>query len=312
MNRTLKIILIVIWSIIAIGFTVLFVYSINNRDEAYGMFSSFDDSINSECTVQKDENIDINGTNKIDVSFSSSNIIIITTDEPNIRIVQKSSKTLTDDEKFQSIKSNNEITIKKGNLKEFFNIFNFGSKQEVIELYIPKNYNGDLNIDTASGDIEFNSDIELSNANFETSSGNIVLENSIKTKDINLETSSGNISLGTLITNRYNMESSSGNIKVNSLTGSGDIDTASGNIKVQYKDISDYSKVSASSGDIDLFIQDGLSFEFSGECSSGRISSNYDLSYKGKKHNEATAKIGNGPYIKIDASTSSGDIEINN
>jgi len=311
MNRSLKKILIVTWSIVAIGFTALLVYGISNQNGVNGIFDSYNNSMNSDMTVQKDENVDVNNIKNINVNFSSSNVIIKTTDESNIRIIQKSSRTLTNDEKFQIIKKDSDVTIKRGNSKKFFNIFSFGNMQEIIEVYVPKDYNANMDIETSSGNIEFDADIKLSNVNCKTSSGCLVSKSNINATDINLEVSSGDISLGTLITNNYNVEASSGNIKINSLAGSGKLDTSSGNIKVQYKDIAEYSEANASSGNIDLVIPEGLSFDFSGECSSGRVNSNYDLNYKNKKQNEATVKMGSGPYKKISASTSSGNININ-
>ena len=311
MNKDFKKILIVIWSIIAIGLIVILVYGISNRNNTEEEFSFFNNAVSSELTVQKDENIDLNNINKINVEFSSSNIIVQTTDEPNVRIVQKSSRTLTDNEKFTVTKQDNEVTIKRGNSKKFFNIFSFGNMQEIIEVYVPKDYNADMDIETSSGNIEFNSDIKLRNVNCTTSSGCLESKNNINATDINVEVSSGEISLETLITNNYNVEVSSGNIKINSLAGSGKLYTSSGNIKVQYKDIAEYSEVKASSGNIDLVIPEGISFDFSGECSSGSVNSSYDLNYKNKKQNEATFKIGSEPYKKVSASTSSGNININ-
>jgi lia operon protein LiaG len=311
MNNDFKKVLIVIWGIIAIGLIAILVYGISNRNNTEEEFSFYNNAVSSELTVQKDENIDLNNINKINVEFSSSNIIVQTTDEPSIRIVQQSSRTLTENEKFTVKKQDNEVTIKRGDSKKFFSIFSFTNMQDKIEVYIPENYIADIDIETSSGNIEFNSDIKLSNVNCKASSGCIVSKDNINATDVNLEASSGDISLGTLITNNYNVEASSGNIKINSLAGSGKLDTSSGNIKVQYKDIAEYSEVNASSGNIDLVIPEGLSFDFSGQCSSGRINSKYDLNYKNKKQNEATVKIGSGPYKKVSASTNSGNININ-
>lgn len=310
MNRNLKIILIVIWSIVAIGFTAILVYGISNQNGVSGAFDFCNNSMNSEVAVQKDEKVDLKNIDKINVDFSSSNIIIKTTEDINLRIIQKSAKTLTESEKFQIIKTNNEITIKKGNSIKFSNIFSFGNNQEIIEVYVPKNYNSDMDFETSSGNIEFDSDIELGNVNCEASSGNLFSNCNLRVKDINLEVSSGNISFEALLTNSYNIDASSGNIKINSLAGSGKLKTSSGNIKIQYKDITEESEATASSGDIDLVIPEGLSFEFSGECSSGKINSDFELNYKDKKHNEATGKVGSAPYKKIKARTSSGSINV--
>lgn len=311
MNRTLKIIRIALWSIVALGLTAILILGINNSNGINGVFH-FTNIIDSNIAVQKEESLEIKDESKIIVNFSSSNIIVKATDEDNMRIIQKSSKNLKDDEKFQVIQGNNQITIEKRRFGNLSNNWSFGYFKEVIEIYLPKNYNSDLDIKTSSGDIKFDSDIILSNANFSASSGNIVSKYNLQVKDINIETSSGDISTETLTASTYKIRATSGNIKINSLTGSGKLDTSSGNIKVQYKDIEEYSEVTATSGNVKLTIQKGTSLEFKGKCSSGDINSNLDLNYKDKNHHEATAKIGNGPYKKINVNTSSGDISISN
>lgn len=309
MNRNLKIIRIAMWSLVALGLTAILILGITNSNGINGVFN-LANIIDSNIAVQKDENLEIKSVNKIIVDFSSSDIIVKVTDEDNMRIVQKSSKTLKDDEKFQVIQGNNQITIEKRNFGNLSNTLSFGNFKEVIEIYLPKKYNSDLDIETSSGDIKFDSDIILSNANFSASSGDIVSKYNLDAKGINIETSSGDISIETLTTSTYKIKATSGDIKINSLTGSGKIDTSSGDIKVEYKDIEEYSEVTATSGDVKLTIQKGMSLEFKGKCSSGDINSNLDLNYKDENHHEATARSGNGPYKKISVNTSSGDISI--
>lgn len=309
MNRNLKIIRIAMWSLVALGLTAILILGITNSNGISGVFN-FTNIIDSNIAVQKDENLEINGVNKIVINFSSSDIIVKATDEENMRIIQKSTKTLKDDEKFQVIQGNNQITIEKGKFGNLSNTWSFGNLQEVVEVYLPKDYNSDLDIKTSSGDIKLDSDMILSNINVSASSGDIASKYNLDAKGINIVTSSGDINIETLTTSTYKIKATSGDIKINSLTGSGKVDTSSGDIKLQYKDIEEYSEVTATSGDVKLTIQKGISFEFKGKCSSGDINSNLDLNYKDEDHHEATAKIGNGPYKKITVNTSSGDINI--
>lgn len=309
MNRILKIIRIAMWSLVALGLTAILILGITNSNGINGVFH-FTNIIDPNIAVQKDESLEIKGVNKIIVDFSSSDIIVKATDEENMRIIQKSNKTLKDDEKFQVIQGNNQITIEKRKFGNLSNTWSFGNFKEVIEIYLPKNYNSDLDIETSSGDINFDSDMILSNANFSASSGDIGSKYNLEVKDFNIETSSGDISIEALTSPTYKIKATSGDIKINSLSGSGQVDTSSGDIKVEYKDIEEYSEVTATSGDVKITIQKGMSLEFKGKCSSGDINSNLDLNYKDEDHHEATAKIGDGPYKKINVNTSSGDISI--
>lgn len=312
MNRSLIKILIGIWLIIAVGLTGFLAYAIHYNKSAGDVFSFFKWRDVSASTVQKDENIPLDNFNKINVDFSSADIIVQTTNEPNLRVVQKSSGKLKNEEKFTINKENDNIIIKRNTSPVVFSIFNIGNLQERIEIYIPKSYTKDLDIQSSSGNVIFNSDINLNNISCRAGSGNLQGETNINGNDVNLKASSGNINVETLISKTYKVNTSSGNIHINSLSGSGDAAASSGNVKINYKDISEYSNVSARSGNVNLVVPKGLSFEFNGRCSSGDIRSNFDLNYKNKKGNEATGQIGSGPYKKINASTNSGNIDISN
>ena len=310
MNRTIIKILIGIWVIIAVGLTGFLVYAIHYNKDAGDVFIFFRGRGLSALTVQKDEKIPLDNFNKINVDFSSADIIVQTTDEPNLRVVQKSTAKLREEEKFTINKENDNIIIKRSTSPVIYSIFNFGNFGEKIEVYIPKNYTKDLDIQSSSGNVIFNSDINLNNISCTAGSGNLQDGSNISANDVNLKASSGNISVEALMSKTYKVNTSSGNIYIDSLSGSGEVAASSGNVKINYKDIEEYSNVSAHSGNVNLVVPNTLSFEFSGKCNSGDINSNFDLNYKNKRGNEATAQVGSGPYKKINVNTGSGNIGI--
>ncbi|MDS0528426.1 DUF4097 domain-containing protein [Clostridium sp. SHJSY1] len=309
MNKKLIKILIILWSVIAIGVAGLLVYGIVNGGDMKNMFRPFVISSDKNLKVQKEEEIDIKDLEKVNIDFSSSDIIIESTDEPNVKIVQKASGDLDDDEKFIINKSGNEVTIERS-YEKIFKLFSFGWINESIEVYIPKNYNKNLFVHTSSGNIKCSLDEVVDNATLKATSGNIAIIKNLNVNEADLEVSSGNINIESLSSKKYTVDSTSGNVNVKSVAGTGDIKTSSGNIEVNYKDIDEYSQVYANSGNVRIEIPKELSFEFNGECTSGDIKSNFDLNYKDKKGNKATAQIGNAPYKKLDVKTSSGNINI--
>ncbi|UZW14163.1 DUF4097 family beta strand repeat-containing protein [Clostridium pasteurianum] len=310
MSRNLIKILIGIWTCIALVLTVFLVYNISYNRSAGDAFRIFKWDNNSMLTVQKDESISIDNFNKIEVNFSSADIIVQSTDESNLRIVQKSRGKLKEEEKFAINKENNSILVKRTTSHKVFSIFNIGNLQESIEIYIPKNYAKDLDIQSSSGNIIFNSNINLNNISCVARSGNLQSETNINANNINLKANSGNINVENLMSKSYKVNTSSGNIHIGSISGSGEVTASSGNVRISYKDISEYSNVSANSGNVNLVVPEGLSFEFNGECNSGDIDSNFDLNYKNKRGNEATGQVGSAPYKKINVTTSSGNIDI--
>lgn len=309
MDKKLNKLNIAIWSIIVIFLTGFLIYVIATNKGENGHFLVFNFR-DSETSIQKEESISIDTCNNITLDFSSDDVVITPTDEDNIKVVQKSSKKLNADEKFSFSKDGTNITIEKGKEREVFNIFNFGSYSNKIELFIPKKYNKSLVVKTNSGNVEIKEDITLDKLDFSQSSGNFKCRGSITTNEASLKANSGNIKVENFTTKLYKIKTTSGNVDIKSMSGSGEVEASSGNIKINYKDIGEELKASAHSGNIKLNIPADMSFEFYGKCSSGDIDTSFDVGYKNKNKNEATAKIGNGPYKKINVTASSGNIDV--
>ncbi len=309
MNKQFIKIMIVLWSLIALFLTALLVYGITSGKGTNDIFS-FGQWNTGSASVQKEEETSIDNCEKISLDFFSADIEISTSKESTLKIVQEARGTMKEAEKFSLARSGNTIEIKDGRSNLTFNIFGLGISDIKVKLSIPEGYNKDLEIKSASGNITFNSDMDLNNVKCTLSSGNINSGGSISASQISLKDTSGNINIDNLQVKTYDLSTSSGNIKIMSLYGSGQVKASSGNIIINYKDISEESTVEANSGNVILTVLKGISFEFYGKCSSGEINSTFDLNYKNKKGNEATAKVGEGPYKKINARTSSGNINI--
>ncbi|WP_147566586.1 DUF4097 domain-containing protein [Clostridium tyrobutyricum] len=306
MNRRLTKILIVIWVIIAITASCFLVYGI--RYKGIKGFS-FENRFGEANIIQKDENIAIKGYDNINIDFPSSDIFVSTTDGNNLKVVQKASTNLKDAEKFIVDRQNNSIVIRK-NSNRVFNIFDFGNFNEKIELYIPKNYTKNLNIHVASGDITFNSDIKLNDIECSQSSGDFHVNNSITGSNIYIKSISGDITAEKLNSKHYDIHATSGDLDINSISGSGNVKTISGDVKINYSGINEYSNMSSTSGDINLIVPENMSFEFDGNCTSGNVNANFPLNYQNERKSRASAKVGSGPYKKINANAVSGDIKI--
>jgi DUF4097 and DUF4098 domain-containing protein YvlB len=162
---------------------------------------------------------------------------------------------------------------------------------------------------STSGDIKLKG-VSATESSFKASSGKISLDGTITSEKSEIKTSSGDVGINELNSD-YDIGTSSGQIRINSLLlGSGNIESSSGDINIAYKDIRDYSNLKSSSGEVHANVDKGISFEFEGKCTSGEIDSNFDLSYKNKKGNEANGEVGEGPYKKININTTSGDIKV--
>lgn len=100
-----------------------------------------------------------------------------------------------------------------------------------VEIFLPKNYKGTLNVLTVSGKITALSDIDVKDFETSSTSGAIVLQH-VRAEKINLHTTSGRIQADNLKANSNNIKTTSGAIQTNQILGSTYIKTNSGSINI--------------------------------------------------------------------------------
>ena len=191
---------------------------------------SFD--FRGELHIEKEETIEIGDIKNIKLDFVSSDVSVFTTDEDTCKVIQKSNKTLKEDEIFNTTKNNDTIEIKT---KQKFQLFSFGfiSRYSQIEIYLPKTYVENLSINSISGNITTNSDLILNYLEAKTVSGDI-------------------ISNYLLNTQKYTFSTVSGDIKLDNLLGMGSMTTVSGDFRINTFNTLDNSTIKTTSGDINL------------------------------------------------------------
>lgn len=260
--------------------------------------------------VQKEEVVEVKECKEIILKFTSENIIISSTSEDKLRIVETSNSELKDEEKFTCHKNGTKIEIIQGEHKPVSSLFNLGGFNRKVEVFIPKSYKNDLEVSSRSGNLKINDDLNLNSIRCELSSGNLKSNGNLASNEIELKVSSGNMSVKEVLTKKYVINAASGNVNIDSISGSGEVEARSGNIEMTYKDIAEYSTVKANSGNVKLNVPRDLSFDFTGECGSGDIRSTFDINYKNRHGSKATVAVGLGPYKKITVNTGSGNINL--
>jgi lia operon protein LiaG len=168
---------------------------------------------------------------------------------------------------------------------------------------------GEMNVYSSSGGVRFNKPVEAGLIKVNSTSGAITFNNAASS-DLTIINTSGGITLGEIKTNAFSMTNASGGISVEGITGSGNIKSTSGGIRIKLLDPLGNVNLSSTSGSINISVDESLSFRFSGEATSGGISANFPL-IKDSGRNKATAEIGSDPAASITATTNSGGISIN-
>lgn len=306
MSKNLKIIEIVLWTIIAI-ILVLFLINTTKKDDSN--FRLFNIKSFGEAKAQYEETASLEGIENIQINTTSYDILVVHSLDEKIKIVQSSSTSLKDEDRFTLRKNGNILVIEeKKNLS--FGLFNIGRLNNKLEIFIPKNYEAGLKFNSTSGDIKIDGDYKWSNLKSNQVSGDFKINSNMTLGEISLLTTSGEIEINKLITKEYELRSVSGDIKIEEISGSGEGKTTSGEIEIGIKKIDKYARYSSVSGDVSLEIIDDISFEFDGNSVSGDISSNLPISFNGNREKSAHIEVGKSPFKEIIINTTSGDIKI--
>lgn len=247
----------------------------------------FKETINDERIIQV-ENIE-----KIDVNTVSSDVKFFSEDRDDIKVhfegvVASSSKIILPELITENKNNTLSIQVKHKSMMKI----GFFSSTIRVHVYIPKNYSGNLDVSTVSGDIDLGYIGDIKNANLKSVSGDMKAES--------------------LYTEKTTLKSTSGDMKVEDFSGELDSGTTSGDIYINVSKFDNNIYFKSVSGSIKAELPENAEFYLESKTTSGDIDCEFPISIQGKLSDKRiNGRVGNGEN-KITASTVSGDINITN
>ncbi len=275
--KHIKIALIVILSVMTLGLCGILVSGIMERN----LFRESGRQQYNEVELVLEREIPVDGINDISVLYNmNDNDIYLFESGTDTVIIKEYSSSEMDANELSAINVSEDSIEVKGagrNIHEGFRFFFFNSyyyARHYTEVYIPASFSGELLLETASGNIISDCDMNLEksftvasasgdvsfgsvtadNMSVSTSSGYIIMEK-IDTNvngsigEISVETSSGDVNIKEL-TGVTRMESSSGYVNAEKITGDTQIKTTSGDMDI--KEIVGEVKTESSSGNVSI------------------------------------------------------------
>lgn len=210
--------------------------------------------------VNQEESVELDGASGISIEAIASEIEIIVEDRDDVEAEFEGTIYTTSSREPELIikKSGNDLEVYIDYIKKNINV---GKDDTTLVVYIPESFDGDLTVDSISGEITI-PDMILSELIVESVSGEIYVD-SIEADYTNLDTVSGDIIVKGCVVEEVIAESVSGEINIDiPESAKADIDTDSVSGKIRTEDGED--------GDITIEIEMNLS-TVSGDISVGRF-----------------------------------------
>lgn len=314
---------LLVFAVLALGIAVFSVCGSGGMGRKGGSFMWF----GGKVVLKNTEEFETVGIENIDITYSSENVIFFHSDNESIVIKEYLRKNRKDETRME--KEGNTLVVEKTDGVSF-SFFGGWWGNERIEVYLPKDYKGNIKTRVSSGNIQTNVPLELGTFELKASSGNITC-GEITASEFTAEASSGNITVeavdalrkcrttsGNITVRGGNGDTrasaNSGNIDVREISGSFDGSATSGNIDVDFVQAGSKITASASSGNVEIKIPEETWVSYEGSASSGNIKTDFDdsLTYnrEGKYASGTYAGGGTGAETEIRTDTTSGNIRV--
>jgi len=250
---------------------------------------SFRDRNNFEGnSIDEVKTFGIDQLKEIYIHSVSSDVSVFSTDEEDIKIHFYGRSTLKSEKALPKLITNLEGNKLKIEI-EYPKVL-FYNATVVLDVYIPQDYAGNINIDAVSADVDI-SNLDINNFQCKTVSGDLRIE-SLGSDNLTLKTTSGDV----------NIMDFSGNLKA---------DSVSGDINVGYGVFENNIDIKTISGKVKIDLPQNAEFYLKTNTVSGEVVAKFPITIISfNKMNQLEGTVGTGDN-RIIIDTVSGDIYLN-
>lgn len=305
---------IVLWSLVAIILSMFLFDNIFSRKNHFSIspFKFFSINISNNDGSNNLKHIqeytaNINNASDIEFNLGVDEIIIKSTSEDKIKIIEKSNYKLEKDEKLKISDGNKVVNISREGKK-----INVGeNRYRYLEVYLPESYGKNLSIKSSVGDVVIENGLNLGRLSINQGVGDLKIKGEMSLNELIASSNTGDMNIGKLNTESYDIKGKIGDISIKSIAGKGNIKVTTGEISCGIESMSGDVYISSKTGDVDLDVKNNLNCNLDAKCKVGDIDIDIKLNdYNGSKNN-VNAVIGEKANYNLKVDSSVGDIEIN-
>lgn len=239
-----------------------------------------------ETNINEEKYEEVNSIKSININSEFVDVKISSEEREDIKIKYYGKIRANLIPKLETEKNSNSLAIKL-TASRMYNCTIVNS-DAVLEVIVPKNFEGNYTISSSSSDI---------------------FASNLKGNSITAESSSGNLTLSNIASN-LTLSTASGDIKTDNILGSINAKSASGDINLNINNSTENVNITATSGDVIINFDDSSNYLVSGNTISGDINIDSSINVNSLEKNKFEFSIGTGnKTMKI--STVSGDVSFN-
>jgi lia operon protein LiaG len=267
----------------------------------------FESAIHENNTVDEEKNSSLEGIDQLQIEGTSAEIHIIPEERADVKAHLYGKISTKELPALSMVPSGNRLAIKLGDTHKV-NI-GFFSSNLTLDIYVPKDYQGDLKVHSLSGDVALTDSLTLNSATFNLLSGNATINN-LNVKDFDFKSSSGDFLGENLVTESSRVDMLSGNMQLRNFQGDLEGDSSSGDVSVHYAIFKNQINMKMLSGNLDIDLPDDAAFYLDANALSGEITCSFPITVNEKtERNELKGTVKDGTHSII-VKSSSGDITI--
>lgn len=264
---------------------------------------------------------------KIDLGVSSAHVTITTAKEADmIQVYYKAGRSGI---RFGCSIRNGTLIVRESGF--FMTLFDFSGDPSELELILPEREYEKVTLCAASGSIsaqelvseKFTAEFASGAGDFRVfaddihlavSSGSVTIKNcrpDRKASSIRLDSLSGNHTVEGFLSDEFDIDLASGVVTMTGISGKGNVDLASGKVRLDYAVWDDDLDIDAASGTVEVRLpaESGAFVEL--DAASGGVTAELDgetASFRG----DSSGKVGGGNMHRIDVDLASGSVKLMN
>ncbi|MBB6216726.1 lia operon protein LiaG [Anaerosolibacter carboniphilus] len=270
-----------------------------------GFFSSSNESSGS-FSVDDVQIGTMEGITQIVIEGVTADINIIPEERNDIKSHFYGKITSSDLPKMKVTVSGNKVTVKVEESKKMH--IEFSSSDLTLDVFIPKNYGGDLKVGSVSGDVKMQEEWGLSDISLNLTSGDAKIQH-LTAKNLSFESVSGDLTMEDISTESTRIEVVSGDMNINNFKGNLKGKSTSGNFKISYLTFDYDIDFEAVSGDIIIDLPDDAAFALDAEAL-GDIACDFPVTVNGKSEKNQLKGVVKSENNKVVLRNTSGNITI--